>query len=99
MKNRMRALRAEREWSQAALASRLDVSRQTVNAIETGKYDPSLPLAFKIARLFERHIEDIFDPDERQAYAADPNVAPAVSAAYAGDPDHRRPDAPRKTEE
>ncbi len=62
MKNRLRVLRAEREWSQAVLAERLDVSRQTVNALETGKYDPSLPLAFKIARLFELQIEDIFDP-------------------------------------
>ena len=64
MKNRLRALRAEREWSQAALADRLDVSRQTVNAIETGKYDPSLPLAFTIAKLFRRNIEDIFEPEE-----------------------------------
>ena len=64
MKNRLRELRAEREWSQAALADRLDVSRQTVNAIETGKYDPSLPLAFTIARLFKRNIEDIFEPEE-----------------------------------
>jgi len=57
-------MRAEREWSQASLAERLDVSRQTVNAIETGKYDPSLPLAFKIARLFELRIEEIFQPSE-----------------------------------
>jgi putative transcriptional regulator len=64
MKNRLRVLRAEREWSQAALAERLDVSRQTVNAIETGKYDPSLPLAFTIAKLFKRNIEDIFEPEE-----------------------------------
>ena len=64
MKNRLRVLRAEREWSQAALADRLDVSRQTVNAIETGKYDPSLPLAFTIAKLFKRNIEDIFEPEE-----------------------------------
>ena len=64
MKNRLKVLRAERDWSQADLASRLDVSRQTVNAIERGKYDPSLPLAFKIARLFERPIEEIFDPDD-----------------------------------
>jgi putative transcriptional regulator len=64
MKNRLRELRAEREWSQAALADRLDVSRQTVNAIETGKYDPSLPLAFTIAKLFKRHIEDIFEPED-----------------------------------
>jgi putative transcriptional regulator len=63
MKNRIRVIRAEREWSQAELAVRLKVSRQTVNAIETGKYDPSLPLAFRIAKLFDRLIEDIFEPD------------------------------------
>ena len=63
MKNTLRVLRAEREWSQAALAERLQVSRQTVNAIETGRYDPSLPLALKIAALFERSIEAIFEPD------------------------------------
>ncbi|WP_297296430.1 helix-turn-helix transcriptional regulator [uncultured Methylovirgula sp.] len=61
MKNRLKELRAERGWSQAELAERLDVSRQSVNAIETGKYDPSLPLAFKIARLFGRPIEAIFE--------------------------------------
>jgi putative transcriptional regulator len=60
MKNRLRVLRAEREWSQADLAQRLEVSRQSVNAIETGKFDPSLPLAFKLARLFETTIEEIF---------------------------------------
>lgn len=60
VKNRLRVLRAERQWSQAELAQRLEVSRQTVNAVETGKYDPSLPLAFKIARLFERPIEEVF---------------------------------------
>lgn len=60
MKNRLKVLRAERDWSQADLAARLDVSRQSVNAIETGKYDPSLPLAFRIARLFELKIEDVF---------------------------------------
>jgi putative transcriptional regulator len=60
MKNRLKVLRAERDWSQADLADRLQVSRQSINAIETGKYDPSLPLAFKIARLFERPIEEIF---------------------------------------
>ena len=64
MKNRLKVLRAERDWSQADLAERLDVSRQSVNAIETGKYDPSLPLAFGIARLFDRLIEEIFDPEE-----------------------------------
>ena len=61
MKNRLRLLRAEREWSQGELAERLKVSRQTVNAIETGRYDPSLPLAFKIARLFQRAIEEVFE--------------------------------------
>ncbi len=60
MKNKLKVLRAERDWSQADLAERLDVSRQTVNAIETGKYDPSLPLAFKIAEVFEKTIEEIF---------------------------------------
>jgi len=63
MKSRLRDLRAEREWSQADLAGRLGVSRQTINSIETGKYDPSLPLAFEIARLFGKRIEDIFTPD------------------------------------
>jgi putative transcriptional regulator len=61
MKNRLKELRAERGWSQADLAERLDVARQSVNAIETGKYDPSLPLAFKIARLFGKSIEAIFE--------------------------------------
>jgi len=60
MNNRLRVLRAERRWSQADLAQRLEVSRQSINAIETGKYDPSLPLAFKLARLFETTIEAIF---------------------------------------
>ncbi len=63
MKNRLKVLRAERDWSQADLAERLDVSRQTINALETGKYDPSLPLAFKIARLFGLPIETIFQDD------------------------------------
>ncbi|MBI2213435.1 MAG: helix-turn-helix transcriptional regulator [Acidobacteria bacterium] len=62
MKNRLRVLRAERDWSQADLADRVDVSRQTINAIETGKYDPSLPLAFALARVFGLAIETIFDP-------------------------------------
>jgi putative transcriptional regulator len=64
MKNRLRVLRAERNWSQAELAERLGVSRQTVNAIENGKYDPSLPLAFKMSVLFEMPIEGIFQPSE-----------------------------------
>ena len=63
MNNRLKVLRAERDWSQAHLAVELGVSRQTVNALETGKYDPSLPLAFKIARLFQMSIEDIFIDD------------------------------------
>jgi putative transcriptional regulator len=63
VKNRLKVLRAERNWSQAELAERLGVSRQTINAIETGKYDPSLPLAFKIAHLFEMTIEQIFMPE------------------------------------
>jgi putative transcriptional regulator len=63
MKNRLRVLRAEREWSQADLAERLGVSRQSVNAIETGKFDPSLPLAFKLARLFQSTVESIFQED------------------------------------
>jgi len=62
MKNRLKVLRAERDWTQADLAARLEVSRQTVNAIETGKYDPSLPLAFRIAGLFGQRIEDLFFP-------------------------------------
>ena len=64
MKNRLRVLRAERQWSQEHLAVELGVSRQTVNAIETGRYDPSLPLAFKIARLFDQPIEAIFESDD-----------------------------------
>lgn len=60
MKNRLKTLRAERDWTQAQLAAQLEVSRQTVNALETGKYDPSLPLAFKAARIFGLSIEDIF---------------------------------------
>ena len=60
MKNRLKVLRAERDWSQQDLADRLQVSRQSVNAIETGKYDPSLPLAFRIAELFELAIEQVF---------------------------------------
>lgn len=64
MKNRVRDLRAERKWSQADLADRLDVSRQTINSIETGKYDPSLPLAFRIAALFHNRIEEVFFPEK-----------------------------------
>jgi len=63
MKNRLRVLRAEKKWSQADLAAHLEVSRQSVNAIETGKFDPSLPLAFRLARLFEMPIEQIFSDD------------------------------------
>ncbi len=63
MNNKLKVLRAMRNWSQAELAERLDVSRQTVNALETGKYDPSLPLAFRIARLFQLPVEEIFEPE------------------------------------
>lgn len=71
MMNRLRVLRAERAWSQADLADHLGVSRQTINAIEVGKYDPSLPLAFKIARLFGLPIEEIFSDDSADAKAAE----------------------------
>jgi putative transcriptional regulator len=64
VKNKLRELRAAKEWSQADLADKLGVSRQTVNAIETEKYDPSLPLAFKVARLFKKSIEEIFELDK-----------------------------------
>ncbi|MGB8262083.1 MAG: helix-turn-helix transcriptional regulator [Terracidiphilus sp.] len=64
MKNRLKILRAERNWSQAELAERLGVSRQSINAIETGKYDPSLPLAFKIAQIFDLSIEEVFLDEE-----------------------------------
>lgn len=64
MKNRLKVLRAERDWTQEELAKRLDVSRQTVNAIEKSKYDPSLPLAFKISRVFRMPIESVFEIDD-----------------------------------
>jgi putative transcriptional regulator len=69
MKNRLRVIRAERNWSQGDLAEKLGVSRQTINAIETSKYDPSLPLAFKIARLVGLKIEDLFQPDEADGHS------------------------------
>ena len=67
MKNRLKVLRAERDWSQQDLADKLDVSRQTINAIETEKYDPSLPLAMKMGRLFDLRVETIFSLDDVQA--------------------------------
>ena len=70
MENRLRILRAQRRWSQADLAQRLEVSRQSVNAIETGKYDPSLPLAFRIAELFSMPIEEIFVSPSRRSSKA-----------------------------
>ena len=70
MENRLRVLRAERSWSQQDLAEKLEVSRQSVNAIETGKYDPSLPLAFRIAELFESPIEEIFVSPSRRSSKA-----------------------------
>jgi putative transcriptional regulator len=69
MKNRLKLLRAERNWTQAQLADALDVSRQTINAIETGKFDPSLPLAFRAARLFGLRIEEIFHDEDRSSLA------------------------------
>jgi putative transcriptional regulator len=78
MKNRIRVLRAERDLSQADLAAFLSVSRQTVNCVETGKYDPSLPLAFKIARFFELSIEQVFDDEEV------PHVEKRLSESDAG---------------
>ena len=69
MKNRLKVLRAERDWSQQDLADRLGVSRQSVNAVETGKYDPSLPLAFRIAALFSLAIEDIFEDPAKDSHA------------------------------
>ncbi|MGC6399695.1 helix-turn-helix transcriptional regulator [Sphingomonas sp. FW199] len=68
MKNRLKVLRAERDWSQAELGGRLGVSRQAVNAIETGKYDPSLPLAFRISRLFDMRIEEIFEDEGNNSH-------------------------------
>ena len=68
MRNRLKVLRAERDWTQARLAQELEVSRQTVNAIETGKFDPSLPLAFRIARLFGLAIEEVFQPEAVPAH-------------------------------
>jgi putative transcriptional regulator len=66
MRNRIRVLRAEREWSQAEVADRLGIARQTINALETGKYAPSLPLAFKISKLFAKPVEEIFDPTSEE---------------------------------
>ncbi len=74
MKNRLRVLRAERDWSQAELAGQLSVSRQTVNSIENERYDPSLPLAFAIARVFARTIEDIFSPDVEMPGSEEPGI-------------------------
>jgi putative transcriptional regulator len=71
MKNRLKVLRAERNWTQAQLADALDVSRQTVNAIETGKFDPSLSLAFRAARLFGMRIEEIFHDEDRPSLATE----------------------------
>jgi putative transcriptional regulator len=66
VRNRLRVLRAERDWSQAEVADYLGIARQTVNALETGKYAPSLPLAFKISKLFELPVESVFDPDSEE---------------------------------
>lgn len=82
MRNRLRVLRAEYRWSQADLAERLQVSRQTVNAIETGKYDPSLPLAFKIAHLFQQPIEQIFQPDQEDGTSTSPTNDQTLTREY-----------------
>lgn len=74
MRNRLKVLRAERDWTQADLARRLGVSRQAVNAVETGKYDPSLPLALKVARLFAQPVEAIFFLDDGAAVKQDPEI-------------------------
>jgi putative transcriptional regulator len=79
VRNRLRVLRAERDWSQADLSDKLEVSRQTVNAIETERYDPSLPLAFRIARLFGQRIEEIFDPDEREPSSRPSALSPTAT--------------------
>ncbi len=71
MRNRLKVLRAERDWTQAELAQRLNVSRQSINAIETGKYDPSLPLAFAMAQLFQIPLESVFFPDVAASRQAD----------------------------
>ena len=76
MKNRLKVLRAERDWSQSDLAERLDVSRESVNAIETGRYDPCLPLAFRIAQLFELPVEEIFSSETRRASMSKPLSPP-----------------------
>ena len=81
MNNRLRVLRAERGWSQAVLADRLNVSRQTVNAIEVGKYDPSLPLAFKIAGIFDMRIEEIFHPENGSNSSAPDAVTDEAASA------------------
>jgi putative transcriptional regulator len=78
VKNRLKVLRAERDWTQADLARELAVSRQTVNAIETGKFDPSLPLAFRIARLFGMPIEEIFRPEEQGPIRPAPPQVPST---------------------
>ena len=84
MKNRLRALRIDQDWSQAELARRLGVSRQTVNSVERGKYDPSLPLAFKIAGLFETAIEDVFNGDgEEIAHRSQVDAEVTVAASRA----------------
>ncbi len=85
MKNRLKVLRAERNWTQAQLAKALEVSRQTINAIETDKFDPSLPLAFKAARLFELSIEEIFQDEVALSLIDNDDKQPRLSSAIGFD--------------
>jgi putative transcriptional regulator len=95
MKNRLRVLRAERDLSQAALAEALGVSRQTVNAIETRRYDPGLPLAFKIARLFGLRIEEIFEPGDDEGPSAETSVSGLGRRGFTAAPARSDPKAAR----
>ena len=86
MKNRLKVLRAGRDWTQADLAQALEVSRQTVNAIETGRYDPSLPLAFKLAHIFDEPIANIFDPGDNLCSDSEPTATATPDASVVDEP-------------
>jgi putative transcriptional regulator len=93
VRNRIAELRADRRWTQADLAARLEVSRQTVNALERGKYDPSLPLAFRLADLFRLRIEDVFDPGDKEHGDSGPpaGLAPGPARAAGSIPNPHPP--------